>query len=87
MAKVGNKSIWTFLLVVVVGLIIGSLLGNILASTFDYEILKQSFNIGTQGMPAVIDLIVMQLQFGLTFTVNIGTVLGMIIGIIIYTRI
>jgi uncharacterized membrane protein YfcA len=87
MAKARNKNIWMFLLILMVGLIIGSLIGNILAATFDHEIFKQSFNIGTQGMPAVINLLVLQVQFGLTLTVNIGTVIGVLIGVFIYTRI
>jgi len=68
------------------GIIIGSAVGNILARYSDAELFHQSFIIGTQGTPAILDLIIIKLTFGLSIIINFGTILGVILGIILYYR-
>jgi len=83
-----TKGPLTLFLFLLAGIIIGSTVGNILARYSDAELLHQSFTIGigTHEMPAVLDLIIIKLAFGLSITINFGTILGVILGIILYYR-
>jgi len=81
-----SKGPLTLFLFLMAGVIIGSAVGNILARYSDAQLFHQSFTIGTQGMPAILDLIVIKLAFGLSLTINFGTILGVILGIILYYR-
>lgn len=81
-----TKGPFTLFLFLIAGIIIGGVLGNILANYSDSRIFHESFVIGTQNMPAILDLVVIKLAFGLSFTINFGTMLGVLIGIILYYR-
>ena len=52
------------------GVIVGSIVGNIIATYSDAKIFNESFTIGTQGMPAILDFNVIKLAFGLSLNVN-----------------
>ncbi len=81
-----TKGPLTLFLFLMAGIIIGSAVGNILARYSDAELFHQSFIIGTQGTPAILDLIIIKLTFGLSIIINFGTILGVILGIILYYR-
>jgi uncharacterized membrane protein YfcA len=81
-----TKGPWSLFLFLMAGIIVGSTVGSILAKYSDAELFQQSFTLGTQGMPAVLDLIVIKLSFGLSLTINFGTMLGILIGILLYYR-
>ena len=68
------------------GIIIGSVVGNILAQYFDTPILNKTIQIGTKDAPWSIDLAVISLALGFTLTINFGTVLGVLLGILFYLR-
>jgi hypothetical protein len=68
------------------GIIIGSVVGRILAAYFDIPLFTQSLEIGTKEGPIVLDLQIMDLVLGITFTINFGTVLGVVLGLIFYFR-
>ena len=81
-----TKGPLTLFLFLMAGIIIGSAVGNILARYSDAGLFHQSFIIGTQGTPAILDLIIIKLTFGLSIIINFGTILGVILGIILYYR-
>ena len=86
MPRRGSKGAGVLVLYLLAGVIIGSFLGNILATRFDYDIFTKTIEIGTIGEPATLDIGVLKLTFGLTFIVNIGTVFGILLGILFYNR-
>ncbi len=86
MSKVVKKNFWMCCLFVFCGVIIGSVVGRILADVIHNDLFTKSFVFGTRGTPAVIDLLILQLQLGITVTVNFGTALGVALGIFIFTR-
>jgi F0F1-type ATP synthase assembly protein I len=79
----GPLMLFLFLLA---GVIVGSIVGNIIATYSDAKIFNESFTIGTQGMPAILDFNVIKLAFGLSLNVNFGTMLGVLLGIFLYYR-
>lgn len=71
---------WILLLLVVCGIIIGGFLGELLGKYV--PILKFGYNLGVS--PHTYDLRVLKLTFGLTFNINMFSILGIIISVIFY---
>lgn len=83
MAAAKNKSILILLVFILAGLVIGGLLGEL---TKGIDFLwwlgySQSFGLST---PLQLDLSIIQLTFAITFRLNIASIIGMLIGIILY---
>lgn len=74
------------LLFLLAGIIIGSVVGRLLATYFDIPLFTESIQIGTGDGPITLDLQVVELVLGITFTINFGTVLGVLLGLIFYFR-
>jgi len=86
MKRGSTKGAWTLFWFLLAGVIIGSVVGDILSQYVNLPIFKQAIQIGTQGDPAWINFSVLRLAFGFTVTINFGTVLGVILGLIFYYR-
>ena len=81
-----EKNIWILLLFILSGIVIGGLLGE-LAGNVDFLwwlSYGQNFGLST---PIQLDLSVVQLSFGLLFKINIASIVGMIIAIVIYRKV
>ena len=81
-----EKNIWILLIFILSGLVVGGLLGE-LASNIDWLwwlSYGESFGL---SQPLTLDLSVIQLTFGLTFKINISSIIGMILAIFIYKKI
>ena len=81
-----EKNIWTLLVFLLAGLVIGGLLGKLASSVswlwwLSYE---QQFGLET---PIVLDLSVLKLTFGLMFKINIASIIGMVLAIFIYKKV
>lgn len=76
---------WMLVLMILVGAVIGSLLWS-LVTPYLPEIFAKSITVGTTGAPLNVDLGVLNLTFGLTLHVNIGSMLGMIGAFLIYRK-
>jgi len=76
---------WMLVLMILVGAVIGSLLWS-LVTPYLPEIFAKSITVGTTGAPLNVDLGVLNLTFGLTLHVNIGSMLGMIGAFFIYRK-
>ena len=70
-----SKNSWALLLMMLTGIVIGGLLGQLLPSSF--------LNYG-QTSPIVLDLGILALTFGLTIHITVGSIIGMVIAIILY---
>ena len=78
-----NRNPWVLLLLVLVGLVIGGVLGEILK---DYiPLIGYSKSIGFD--PTLIDLSIIKFTIGLKLSINLASVIGLIISIFIYNKI
>mgnify|MGYP003938320093 CR=1 FL=1 len=83
MLRRGNlRSGWIMFLMIVCGLVIGGFLGELLGKYL--PVLKFGYNLGVS--PHTWNLNILQLTFGLTFNINMFSILGIALGIYIYSR-
>ena len=83
MAVGKGRSRWILIILILAGLVIGGLLGQ-LASKVDFLWwmgYSQTFGLST---PINLNLSVIQLTFGISFEISIASIIGMLIGICIY---
>jgi hypothetical protein len=76
---------WVCVLFILAGLVIGGLIGQ-LAQNVDFLwwlSYGQEFGLSS---PLVLDINVLKLTFGLTVKINIASIIGMIISIIVYRK-
>ena len=70
------------LLVLLCGIIVGGFIGEVLGNFI--PILKYGYNLGVT--PHTYDLRILKITFGLSFNINMFSILGIIISIIVYRR-
>ena len=81
-----EKNIWILIIFLLAGLVIGGLLGNIAKNVDFLWWLAYGEEFGLTS-PLTLDLGVITLTFGLTFNINIASILGMAIAVFIYRKI
>lgn len=80
-----EKNIWIMLIFILSGLVIGGLLGEI-ASRVEFLwwlAYGERFGLTT---PLELDLNILKITFGLTFKINIASIIGMMIAIFVYRK-
>lgn len=82
----GKNKVWILIVLILAGLVIGGLLGSLASQVNGLSWLNYSKSFGLEK-PIILTLEVIQLTFGLMIHFNIASILGMLIGILIYTRI
>ena len=85
MAGAANKNQWTLLLILLSGIVLGGFIGYLCRNVGFLSWLNYGQTFGLSS-PVVLDLGIIILTFGLTITINIASILGIIIGIIIYKK-
>ena len=81
-----NKGTWIAILFILAGLVVGGLIGEI-ASNIDWLWwLSFGDEFGLQN-PIVLDLSVVTITFGLTIKINIASVIGVVIALLIYRKV
>ena len=85
MAAVRNtrKNNWILLVIVLCGIVLGVYLGTLAADVGALRWLAYGKTFGLTS-PVVLDLGILVFTFGLTITINIASIIGLIIGIIVY---
>lgn len=81
-----EKNIWILMVFILSGLVIGGLLGEI-ASRVDFLwwlSYGEGFGLTT---PLELDLNILKITFGLTFKINIASIIGMMIAIFVYRKV
>ncbi|MGB9780099.1 DUF4321 domain-containing protein [Caldanaerobacter sp.] len=78
-----GKSGWTLLFLLLVGLILGGFVGDLLGRFF--KELSYAQVIGMNN-PLALDLNFLKFSFMLTFKINIGTVIGLVLAIYSYYK-
>lgn len=81
-----EKNIWIFLIFLLSGLVIGGLLGEIANNVDFLSWLSYGENFGLAN-PIELDLSVLKITFGLAFNINVASILGMILAVLIYRKI
>lgn len=84
--KVSNKNPILLILFIVLGGILGTFSGDILGSRISaLSFLKTPYNIGTAS-PLLVDMKIFTLTFGVNIKLNIMSIIGIILAIIIYRK-
>lgn len=83
MANVAGKNKWTLLLILLCGIVLGGFLGYLCRNIGWLSWLSYGQTFGLTE-PVVLDLGILKLTLGLIININIASILGIIIGIIIY---
>jgi hypothetical protein len=79
---IANKSTWVLIMLLLIGAVLGSFIGNLAAgSSLSWLNYGSTFGLTS---PVVLDLAVLTLTFGLTIHFSIATILGIILAIFIY---
>ncbi|MCR4745966.1 MAG: DUF4321 domain-containing protein [Lachnospiraceae bacterium] len=76
---------FTLLILILAGIVVGSLLGNVLGQVSSLSWLSYGLNIGTPS-PWQLNLGVMTLTFGISVNFTVASVFGVILGIIAYKK-
>jgi hypothetical protein len=85
MRRAGGKGTGRLLLLLLCGIIIGTIVGHILSLYVDHPVFTHTVTMGTEG-PFTLDLTVFAITLGFALNINFGTVLGVIIGLIFFFR-
>lgn len=85
MAGAANKNQWTLLLILLSGIVLGGFIGYLCRNISFLSWLNYGQTFGLSS-PVVLDLGILVLTFGLTVSINIASIIGIIIGIIIYKK-
>lgn len=81
-----DKNIWVLILFILAGLVVGGLLGE-LASKVDFLWwLGYGQTFGLQE-PLVLDINLLKITFALVVKVNIASIIGMLLAILIYKKV
>ncbi|NEZ45658.1 DUF4321 domain-containing protein [Clostridium niameyense] len=79
-----NKNL--FGVFILLGSILGTISGEIIGNSFaSLAFLKNSYKIGTSA-PLVLNLKILNLTLGINFDINIMTIIGVILSIILYRK-
>ena len=78
-----NKSTWICILFILAGLVIGGLLGNLAQNVSSLSWLNYGQEFGLSE-PFILNLSFLKLTFGIMFYMNIASIVGLIIAMIIY---
>lgn len=83
MAMNSKKNNWTLLVILLCGIVLGGYLGTLASKVSFLSWLNYGNTFGLTS-PVVLDLGILVFTFGLTITINIASIIGLIIGIIVY---
>lgn len=82
---VGNsrKNNWVLVVILLCGIVLGGYLGTLASKISFLSWLGYGNTFGLTS-PIVLDLGILVVTFGLTITINIASIIGLIVGIIVY---
>lgn len=83
MANLTNKSKWTLLLILLCGIVLGGFIGYLCRDIPFLSWLNYGQVFGLSS-PIVLDLGIIVITFGMTIAINIASILGIVLGIVIY---
>ncbi len=81
-----DKGVWILILFILAGLVIGGLLGDLAGKVDWLWWLSFGEEFGLES-PIVLDLGIAKLTFGLMLKINIASIIGVVIALIIYRKV
>ena len=81
-----EKNFWILLVLLLSGLVVGGLLGKLAAGTSWLWWLSYGQTFGLTS-PLILDLSVLKITFGFTVEINIASIIGIAIAILIYRKV
>ena len=81
-----NKNFWLLLIFILSGIVIGGLLGELATQVSYLGWLAYGMDFGTTN-PFTLDMGLLNLTFGLTFKMNIASIIGLLIAVFIYRKV
>ncbi|HHU79018.1 MAG: DUF4321 domain-containing protein [Caldicoprobacterales bacterium] len=85
MRRVRDRGAGRLVLLLLCGIIIGSIIGHILSLYIDHPIFTHGAKLGSEA-PVTLNLTVFTITLGFVLHINFGTVLGVILGLVLYYR-
>ncbi len=83
----GVKKTIAFLFFLLAGIVLGTVIAKLCEGVSILSWLSYTMSVGLDtGSPAILDLIVMKIAFGLTLSVNTAQVICVIISLIVYNK-
>ena len=82
-------SVVVLLVILILGALIGSVIGEVIGILFPGGFLERVFSKGLNpglSPPAVLDLKVLTLTFGATMKVNLASLLGIVLALLVYRK-
>lgn len=70
--------------ILIIFIVIGALLGSVIASLVDMDILKTTKSVGLS--PTTLDLAVINISFGFQIALNLASVIGIMISVVFYNK-
>jgi hypothetical protein len=87
MRRASRRGTGRLLLLLLCGIIVGTIIGHILSLYVDHPIFTDTVNMGMDvDNPVTLHLRVFTITLGFTLHVNFGTFLGVIVGLALYLR-
>ena len=83
---VKDRGKWVIVLFILSGLVIGGLIGNLTGNIDRLWWLSYGQEFGLQD-PLVLDLSVLKLTFGMTIKINIASIIGVVVALLIYRKV
>ena len=80
---IGGKNNWALFLLLLSGIVLGGVIGNLAAGVPGFSWLSYGQSFGLTS-PIVLDLGIMVLTFGLSIKITIASIIGVLLAIIIY---
>lgn len=81
-----DKNIWVLLIFILAGLVVGGLLGELASRVYFLWWLSYGNSFGL-AEPLVLDLNIIKITFALTIKVNIASIIGILLSILIYRKV
>ena len=81
--SIAGKNNWALFLLILAGIVLGGFIGSLTSGAPGLSWLGYGQQFGLTN-PIVLDLGILVLTFGLSITINIASIVGIIIAIIIY---
>ena len=81
-----EKNIWVFLIFILSGIVLGGLLGVLAEKVSWIWWLSYGEEFGLTD-PVVLDLSVLKITFGLWIKINVASIIGMILAVLIYRKV
>ena len=81
-----EKNIWLLMIFLLSGLVLGGLFGQLATSIDWLWWLGYGMDFGLET-PLILDLTVLKITFGVTFNINVASIIGMTIAIFLYRKV